>query len=392
MTTWNRDSAGALVFWIVSVTSGLCSRTVGLWRRCGSAVAALISIGAVGCGGTGSTGAPGPDASNDVLRGSETSVAPDSSSLDAPRGTTMDSATSDATSTSACAVSAEVYCAKYQSCEESQFGIYYGTLAICEQRVEQFCPDQFVAPGSTVTPSELEACAQEMSDQSCSDFLTSVNPPACAWVGTESTGAACEYDAQCQSGLCNVLAGSFCGTCQVAPSVGQPCDALFDCVNGLECTTTKCPGDGGACTGAELQICVKPMGAGSACDTSIECQSPLSCVQGACASLPQLGAPCDNSACDGTKSLICATNPDGGTQECVQEKFAPAGDPCNSTAFPPIYCAASGSCQSTTGETAGVGTCAAVPADGQPCNALCMPLAYCVGGTCQAPVPASSCK
>jgi len=244
-----------------------------------------------------------------------------------------------------------------------------------------------------VTPAELEACAQAMSDQSCSDFLTSVNPPACMWEGTESMGASCEYDAQCQSAFCNVPAGSFCGTCQVAPSVGQPCDTPFDCVNGLECTTTQCPGDGGACTGGARSICVDPMGAGSACDNPVECESPLSCVQGACASLLELGAPCDNGMCDSAKGLICAINPDGGAQACVQATFVPTGDPCNSTGFPPTFCGASGSCQSATGVAANVGTCAAAPADGQPCgNALCMPLAICVGGTCLAPVPASSCK
>jgi hypothetical protein len=178
MTTRNRESAGALVFWIVSATKSLRAHKVGLSRRWGSAVAAWMSIWAVGCGGSGSTGAPGPDASNDVLPGSETSVALDSSSLDAPEGTTTDSATSDVDpSTTACAVSAEVYCSKFLSCQEAQFGLYFGDVATCKQRVEQFCPDQFVAPGSTVTPAELEACAQAMSDQSCSDFLTSVNPP-----------------------------------------------------------------------------------------------------------------------------------------------------------------------------------------------------------------------
>jgi hypothetical protein len=404
MTTWNRDGAGALVFWIVSVTSGVCARTAGLWRRCGSAVVAWMAIWAVGCGGTGSTGAPGPDASRDVLRGDQESVTVDSGPSDAARDATTDSATSDATSddagsntiTAACAASAKGYCSKYLSCNELELEYFYGSLETCEQRVEQFCPNQYSAPGTTAPPSEseAEACAQATSDQTCAQFLTGVLPPAClGHAGSESTGAPCEYNGQCQSDFCSVASGSFCGTCQLAPSIGQACDSMYGCANGLVCAYTSCPIDGGPCTDEERSICFKPRGEGGECDNLPDCEAPLICVGRACTSLIPEGSPCDGGGCAITEGLVCATNPDGGAQTCVQEKFAPAGAECNTTASPPTFCAASGSCRSTTGEAAVVGTCVAAAADGQSCkNALCMPPAICVSGTCQAPVPASSCK
>jgi hypothetical protein len=392
MTIWNRDGAGALVFWIVSVASGLCARTVGLWRRCGGAVAAWISIGAVGCGGTGNTGPSGaPDASNDVLRGSEASVTLDSSSQDASQDATTDSGESD-TIPGACAVYAKGFCSTYLSCEAFTFESIYGSVATCEQRVEQFCPDNFAAPGTGVTPSSLAACGLGISNQTCAQALTEY-APGCVWHGSESMGASCEYDAQCQSGFCEVASGSVCGTCQPLVSLGQACDSAYDCANGLICATTSCPVDGGACTGTEQAICFDPRGAGSVCDTPTDCESPLGCVKGVCASLLENGAPCDGGGCDTLAALYCAAKLEGGAQTCVQATFAPAGAPCNSTTSPPTLCAASGSCRSTTGEAAVVGTCVAAAADGQSCaNALCMPPAICVSGICQAPVPASSCN
>jgi hypothetical protein len=124
-----------------------------------------------------------------------------------------------------------------------------------------------------------------------------------------------------------------------------------------------------------------------------DCEPPLSCVHGACASLLQEGAPCDGGGCDIAEALYCVAKKDGGAQTCVHATFVPAGATCNSTTSPPTLCAALGSCRSVTGAAASVGTCVAAAADGQSCtNAPCLPPALCIGGTCQVPVPASSCK
>jgi hypothetical protein len=398
MTTWNRDGAGALVFWIVSVTSGLCARTAGLWRRCGGAVVAWMAIWAVGCGKIGNADVQGQDASQDVLRGDQESVALDSSPSDAAGNATSDSAASDAI-TAACAAFANVYCSKYSSCDGTDFGEFFGSLGICEQRFEQFCPDQYSAPGTTASPSDVEACAEATSDLTCGQFLTSVQvqtfifPPACQMpAGSESTGAPCEYNAQCSSGFCSVVSG-FCGTCQIRVSIGQMCDSMVGCANGLICANTSCPIDGGPCAGALRPICFKPRGEGGECDTEPDCEPPLACVGRACTSVLPEGSPCDGGGCGFTQALVCRAKEDGGPQTCVQATFAPAGAECNYTTTPPTFCGAFGSCQSVTGADANVGTCAAAAADGQSCvNALCLYPALCISGTCQAPPPASSCK
>jgi hypothetical protein len=151
---------------------------VGRWQSCGRALTAWMAIWAVGCGGTGNTGVQGQDASKDVLRGDQESVTVDSSPSDAARDATSDSVASDAVTT-ACAASAEAYCSIYLSCETFAFESYFGNLATCEQRLEQFCPDQFSAPGTAASPSDVEACVRATSDQTCGQFLTNVLPPAC---------------------------------------------------------------------------------------------------------------------------------------------------------------------------------------------------------------------
>jgi hypothetical protein len=364
---------------------------VGRWQSGGGPWAAWMAIGAVGCGGTGNTGVQAQDASTDV-RGDQESVTVDSGLSDAARDTTDDAGSN--TITTACAAFANVYCSKYSSCDDGEFENYFGSLGTCEQRFEQFCPDQYSAPGTTASPSDVEACAQSTSDQTCGQFLTGVLPAACLMLaGNESTGAPCEYNGQCQSDFCSVAPGSFCGTCQLAPTIGQACDSLFGCANGLICANTTCPIDGGSCTGAQRSICFKPRGEGGECDNLPDCESPLICVGRACTSLLPNGSPCDGGGCDITEGLYCVAKQDGGAQTCVQATFASAGAECNSTTTPPTLCGASGSCQSVTGATASVGTCVAAAADGQSCaNALCLPPALCISGTCQAPVPASSCK
>jgi hypothetical protein len=365
---------------------------VGRWQSGSGVWAAWMAIWAVGCGGTGNTGVQGQDASKDVLRGDQESVTVDSSPSDAARDTTSDSAASDDITT-ACAAFANVYCSKYSSCDEIEFGNYFGTLGTCEQRFEQFCPDQYSAPGTTASPSDVKACAEATSDLTCGQFLTGVLPPACQVpAGSESMGAPCEYSGQCSSGFCSVASG-FCGTCQVGASIGQACESMFGCTSGLVCANTSCPIDGGPCAGALHPICFKPRGEGGECDNNPDCEPPLICVGGACTSLLPEGSPCDGGGCDITEALYCAAKADGGAQTCVQATFVAAGAECNSTTSPPTLCGASGSCQSVTGAAASVGTCVAAAADGQSCaNAQCLPPALCISGTCQAPPPASSCK
>jgi hypothetical protein len=365
--------------------------TFGGWRRRSAVLTACLSVG---CGGTGSNGEHGRlDASDELLPGLEASVARDSSGDSSPPNAGLDATSDGATSgsdaiTMACTAFATAYCSKFQSCEETEFEGAFDSIATCEQRTEQFCPDDFSAPGTGATPSAVESCAQATSALTCAQFVGPSTPAACVWQGSEATGAPCEYSFQCQSEFCGIASG-FCGTCQGPPSsaLGHACTQLADeCATGLACELTGCLGDGGACTG----ICITPMGAGSACQTPTNCTYPLICLNGVCASPLELGAPCPGVAgCDPAKGLYCVVGSDGGGQTCEQTTFSAAGGPCNESGS--ATCAGAAECRFTGASD--TGTCVAPAPDGQPCTGgACTPPALCIAGICQAPPPASSCK
>jgi hypothetical protein len=162
-------------------------------------------------------------------------------------------------------------------------------------------------------------------------------------VGALPNGAACGFDAQCQSTYCSVGLGTLCGTCGSPPAVGGSCAELF-CGPGLICAGIS-------------KTCGTPVAVGAACD-------PAPCSPG--------------SVCVGAV----------GTRRCqAAVSVAAGGQPCGLVGGSRVECAAQGLCKLATGQTSG--TCLSAAADGAACDdtngPLCALPARCVAGTCQLP-------
>ena len=369
--------------------SWLGRRSERLRPPTGAGGAWWLVLALAGCGGSGGAGADSGNAQ--VEGGVVDSSGPSDAGVDGAVGGDADAG--DDAASRACDAYAQAYCAKLGSCEGLAFETVFGSAQACQQRVAQFCPDRFVAPGTGTTPSAMTACAAAITAQSCGAFRTGL-PAACVAKGSRGAGQACRYDAQCQSSFCSVPVGSpQCGTCQPSAAEGEACDpSVANCANGLVCADSGCTSDGSPCSGTRQTICVSPREEGEACHVSADCVPPLRCFQDLCVMPAELGGPCTGNGCDDTGALYCASSADGGSSTCVGASFAAVGAACNSISQSPVLCEGSGSCRSLTGTAADVGKCAAPAADGQSCiDALCVPPAACVSGICQPPVTASSC-
>ena len=346
-------------------------------------------------GGTSSSGADGAPAVLAVPddgaadTGSETVDArTGSSDAEAGIGATGDVA-------AACAAYAHGYCGRFAACSAIDFGIDYGTTAVCEQRISQLlCPAQFDAPGTAMSSAALMQCASAITSQSCGEWMASA-PSPCTMSGALGNGVGCEFDAQCTSGFCAVARGSWCGVCRATIAVGQPCDPDSPaCDPGLLCADTGCttPPQQGVCTGTRQWFCVSPVMQGGDCVTPAQCSPELTCAGGLCSPPQGLGQPCQPGlSCNAKKSLYCVANAEAGGFACATAQFVDPGVACDT--LDAVLCASSGICRAVAdGSAANVGTCFAPAADGASCGRNpCLAPARCVQGTCQGPVAASSC-
>src|SRR6266567_4167439 len=68
----------------------------------------------------------------------------------------------DADAIAACSAYAAAYCARYEVCYPHGFRGYYATADLCRRRVAQFCPNEFGAPETSITPGALATCAGQL--------------------------------------------------------------------------------------------------------------------------------------------------------------------------------------------------------------------------------------
>jgi hypothetical protein len=314
-----------------------------------------------------------------------------------------DAPAADAGALAACAAYAAADCERYEACYPNYFRGRYGTVDICRRRTIQFCPNEFSAPGTALTPGLLASCAPLVAAQTCSEWLTDRLPAPCRFKGTMSNGAACEYDSQCQSNFCSkcpsgVCNGplSWCGVCRTRVREGEICDPHEkSCELGLTCGYVCSSDDAGACTQTRAWRCGRRRPLGSACADYAECAHGLYCNNGQCTKEKSAGESCRSPGdvdCDFlSQDLYCGPKGNDAGYACLQSTYASVGQTCDLDKA--TFCTASAPC-SADGGHANAGTCIAPGADGEPCvlGFACQAPAFCVNGTCQGPVDPSSCR
>ena len=275
--------------------------------------------------------------------------------------------------TQACMDMATAACAQLSNCTPFGLQVAYGDAMTCAQRAALACMPMIGASGSTVTPGQIEQCAQATMTQTCEEWLDNSQPSACTFTGSLVVGAACGTSSQCQTGYCALAPASICGTCrtragagQTGPDGGAVCGVDADCAATLLCASGTC---------------VAPAGVGSACSTKQPCSRTLSCIGSTCATPLTLTAPscAAFTDCDGSTGLICNTN----TKKCIQTATATAGQACGIVSGGLTACTGGASCANVS--TQGQGTCHQPAADGAPCGldvactgpAVCTTMAKC---------------
>jgi hypothetical protein len=231
----------------------------------------------------------------------------------------------------------------------------------------QTAPDATLQPlldsgKATFDGVAAQACLDAISTVPCdqTQMAARVVPDACSRFvrGTVAMGGACEQNAECQSGACDVPdCGSACcsGTCGAAQAPGgsgDPC-ATRACDAGLACSTAS-------------DTCVPLAGSGAGCTLPSDCDYGLGCAGGICQPLPAVGQPCAAGQCADVGAVCNAS----GT--CVM--LGLPGAPCTTAAD----CSPYATCDVANG------TCAALPTAGQACTTECSDGSYC-NGTCMVP-------
>jgi hypothetical protein len=282
--------------------------------------------------------------------------------------------------TVACSDYAYAYCNKLVTCSPTLLVERYPDLRTCFNLQNDNCVNAIGSSTGGATALAREGCSQALPGWDCDDFLFYNNPPpSCTLLtGTATNGNACGFDSQCQSGFCQITPGSLCGACQPALSPGAPCTNLVSCA----LVALFCSGTTGQCTAHST--------VGQACDSLHDCVNGLGCVMGVCqngVSVP--GATCisppNGPGCDLRVGLEC----NGMTGTCAPVQLAGYGQPCGFLSEEEVPCAAGGTCID--------GVCTVLGAEGAECDVIaggsgCISPARCVldsdsgtRGTCQIP-------
>ena len=324
--------------------------------------------GAVGSGGLGA-----PD-------GAVTWDGASKNDTDPSRG---DGLSGSASWSTACKAYVKAYCAVVNSCYPAALEHFFGTLDNCASRYAgSDCEAQGNAPGSTLAPTDLLACAQATAAESCLDYRWRALPE-CNSRGSLADNSPCTYGHQCQSSFCALASRSWCGTCKLRGKVGDPCAGwLRSCEDGLECGD---PGESGT------WACVSPVAQGGACNTDFACNPGFLCINGTCARAKQVGEACNARDCDSEHDALCTGTTDGGGRICEQASYGAAGDSCDLGGA--RHCGNSGVCNANDSGVGG--TCVAALADEAPCDqsTACLYPALCLNGKCtRASTIAGSCK
>ena len=286
------------------------------------------------------------------------------------------------------------------------------TMASARARYLESCVGALALPGSTRTADEVDACATALEAEECGVFPALL--PACApKAGTLATGAACNVDAQCQSGHCDVgsplAKGNGCGVCVDAIPEGDTCsEDRLTCAIGTFCVgspespnTGRCKkvrlaGANEACNGFDIGcrsglICASVNGAQASCIPAVavgeSCKDDAMCAKGAfchlqtgkCTPLAKAGEACDSQTpC--SDGLGC----DRTTNKCAALTFAEPGESCGGS----VACR-----EGVCGQGTGAPTCPRIIEDGKGClegaHMTCQAPAACIGGACVMPTTAT---
>ena len=287
------------------------------------------------------------------------------------------------TADQACASVDTALCAKLDSCAQLLVQAQYGDAATCADRLKLQCVPALAAPGSSQTPTTLDACAKSVAGVSCADLTANVSTDACkVKPGKVDNGKACGVDAQCVSTACIIDYTTGCGVCGARVASGGACGGAGQgpCDYG-----TKCIG----------AVCKKPGVAGDKCTDANDCGYELACKAGACALSDPAGTPCTPTAkaevdtCDRVKGVYCQPT----SKLCAAFKTAKVGETCGYDTASGNYTVCVGASYCKPGANPLLGICRATVADGASCapGEQCQPPALCLGAVCKIIDP-SSCK
>jgi hypothetical protein len=286
------------------------------------------------------------------------------------------------TADQACANADTALCNKLDSCASLLVQATYGDAAGCADRAKLGCVPSLAAPGTSQTPTTLDACAKTIAGVSCADLTAGNTPDACkVKPGKVDNGKACGTDAQCAGTACIIDGTTGCGVCGTRIASGGACGAAGQgpCDYG-----TKCVGS----------VCKKLGGAGDKCTDGNDCGYELACKAGACAQPDPAATACtpgksEVDTCDHVKGLFCQPK----TKQCAAYKTATVGGVCGLDVNSGDYTLCVGPSYCKPGANPLLGICRAMVADGAPCatGELCEAPALCLAGVCKIVDP-SSCK
>jgi hypothetical protein len=281
--------------------------------------------------------------------------------------------------TEAAARQAEIDCSMFESCALPLFAYNYGELATCVERATTIIEWLGALEDSGVTPAALDACADEISESTCEQYLSARNPRiGCIHPGKRGVGEPCRNGVQCASGFCPSV-GFACSTCAPMPHEGDPCSKPEDCTAGLVCSAS------GGATG----VCAIAARVGEACGAANPCDSYLDCSNGTCAAQQTVvGSACGSTPsvtnCDAREGLTCTSTTSG---TCNRFTTVPLNAACGSSMDEYQICSALGQCvngRCTAGVEVG-GTCGAS-------GPFCMWPEQCIGSRCVGPPSDSACS
>jgi hypothetical protein len=315
--------------------------------------------GATGTGGTTSGGAGG--------RGGTGGGAPAGGTGGAGTGGTGGAGGSGGeTHEQACTRFGNALAAAFFRCSPFIVQFSYGSQAAHAERLKLDCTLRDL-PGINFPPRPFDACLMAIANRGCADLFNDGLPAACQAPGQGADGTSCTAGDQCRSLWCLLPANGGCGQCGRPPAAGEPC-FMGVCPPGLTCTERS-------------QVCIRPAGRGTPCDSDRPCQATLACLNGVCGDRLPAGADCSPAdECNLFGGVVCS--PDG---LCTQVTVGPT---CGFVGGGVQFCAASGFCRQQTCTPPGRN-------NGDACNTttgpLCLWPAECTGATCQLPAYNPTC-
>ncbi len=286
------------------------------------------------------------------------------------------------------------------------------TMTSARTRYVESCVSALGLAGSTRTVDEVEACAKAVEAEECgivADIL-----PACARkAGSLATGSACNVDAQCQSGLCDLLdahaKGKGCGVCADTALEGEGCNSEGRaCAPGTHCVGSKASptvktcqrvryvDEKASCNGFDLQCrvgfmcasvkgaepsCVRRLPAGERCSGNAMCVKEAFCSQntGTCTNRGNAG-----DACDAMTPCADGLGCDRTTSKCGPLTFVGPDESCGGT----VLCR-----EGICGQGTGAPRCPQIIEDGEGCiegaHTTCRAPAACIDGACVMPTTAT---